>query len=78
MIKVLQMGMTSSLGGIEAYLINYYRNIDKSKVNFDFINIYPEKLCFQDEICNLGGKVYSVSSYYRHPIKYIKKKKKNY
>ena len=76
MIKVLQMGMTSSLGGIEAYLINYYRNIDKSKVNFDFINIYPEKLCFQDEICNLGGKVYSVSSYYRHPIKYIKEIKK--
>lgn len=76
MIKVLQVGMTDNLGGIENYLINYYRNIDKSKVQFDFINIYPNDLCFQDELISGGSKVYKVSNYYKHPIKYIKEVKR--
>ena len=76
MNKVLQIGMTDNLGGIENYLINYYRNIDKTKVQFDFINIYPNDLCFQDELISGGSKVYKVSNYYKHPIKYIKEVKK--
>ncbi len=72
MIRILQMGMTDNLGGIETYLINYYRNIDKSKIQFDFTNIYPNDLCFQGEIIKFGGKVYKVSNYYKHPIKYIR------
>lgn len=70
-IKVLQMGMTDNLGGIETYLINYYRNIDKNKVQFDFTNIYSNKLCFQDEMENMGAKIYKVPNYYKHPLKYI-------
>lgn len=76
MIKILQIGMTNSLGGIEAYLINYYRKIDKNNVEFDFLNIYNDNLCFSDEILELGGRIINVSSYYRHPIKYIKEVKK--
>lgn len=76
MIKILQMGMTDNLGGIETYLINYYRNIDKNKIQFDFTNIYPNKLCFQDEMESMGAKIYKVSSYYKHPIKYIKEVKR--
>lgn len=71
MIRVLQLGMTDNLGGIETFLMNYYRNINRKKIQFDFVNIYPNKLCFQDEIEKLGGKVYRVNSYYKHPIKYI-------
>lgn len=72
MIKVLQLGITDNLGGIETFMINYYRNIDKSKVLFDFVNIYPNDLCFQNEIEQNGGKVYKLPSYYRHPVKYLK------
>ncbi len=72
MIRILQMGMTDNQGGIETFLINYYRNIDKSKIQFDFTNIYNNKLCYQDEIEKSGGKIYEVSNYYKHPIKYIK------
>lgn len=68
--------MTDNWGGIESYIMNYYRNIDKTKVQFDFVNIYPNELCFQNELESLGGKVYRVSSYYKHPIKYIKELKK--
>ncbi len=76
MIKVLQIGMTDNLGGIESYLINYYRNIDKNRINFDFINIYPNPLCFQNEIENGKSKVYKVTSYYRNPFKFISELKK--
>lgn len=72
MIKVLQIGMTDNLGGIESYLINYYRKIDKSKVQFDFVNIYHNDLCFQDEIESMGAKVYKLSNYYKHPLRYIR------
>lgn len=75
MIRVLQIGMTDNWGGIESYIMNYYRNIDKTKVQFDFVNIYNNELCFQNEIEQLGGKIYKVSSYYKHPIKYIRELK---
>lgn len=72
MKRVLQIGMTNNLGGIENYLINYYRTIDKEKVQFDFVNIYSSKLCFSDEITEMGGKIYDVPNYYKHPLKYLK------
>ena len=71
MVKVLQLGMTDNLGGIETFLINYYRNIDKTKVSFDFVNIYNNDLCFKDEIEKIGGKIYRLPSYYKHPLKYL-------
>lgn len=71
MIRVLQVGMTDNLGGIETFLMNYYRHIDKSKIQFDFINIYEDNLCFSDEIQKMGGLIYKVSNYYKHPLKYI-------
>ncbi len=71
MIKVLQIGMTNNLGGIETFLMNYYKNIDKREVQFDFINIY-DKLYFEDEIKNMKGKVYKLKSYYKNPLKYTK------
>ncbi len=63
--------MTDNWGGIETYLMNYYRNIDRNKVQFDFVNIYDKKLYFQEEIEKLGGKIYNVSSYYKSSKKYI-------
>ena len=76
MIRVLQLGMVCSIGGIQTFLMNYYRNIDRSKIQFDFVNIYDEDFLFKNEIENYGGKIYDVSSYYRHPFKYIKEVEK--
>ena len=49
MEKVLIVGMHDTIGGVETFLMNYYRNIDKTKIQFDFINMF-EKMCFEDEI----------------------------
>lgn len=48
------------LGGAETFLMKIYRNIDKGKYQFDFIVSVKEKGFYNDEIENLGGKIYYV------------------
>lgn len=45
-------------GGMESRLMDLYRNIDKSKVQFDFYTFRNEPGEFDSEIMSLGGKVY--------------------
>lgn len=46
-------------GGVQSIILNWYRNIDRSKVQFDFITIGENNgLTYIDEIIYLGGKVY--------------------
>ena len=74
-IRVLQIGMHDTIGGVEVFLMNYYRALNRKKVQFDFVNPY-DKLCFEDEIKKMGGKIYKVSSFKKHPIKYYQELKK--
>lgn len=48
--------MTSNYGGIESFIMNVYRNIDRSKFQFDFINMETngKELAYSDEIKRLG------------------------
>ena len=50
-------------GGVEAVVMNYYRYIDKSKVQFDFICDEDSSFIPYDEIKSLGGKVILVPPY---------------
>lgn len=69
------IGMHNKIGGVETFLMNYYRKIDKKKVQFDFINMF-DHLCFEKEIIDLGGRIYNVSSVKKNPIEYYKSIKK--
>ncbi|WP_302048288.1 glycosyltransferase family 1 protein [Megamonas funiformis] len=70
-IRVLQiMGIVCG-GGVEAVIMNYYRNIDRSKVQFDFVIDGYGKSLLDDEILSLGGKVYKVEPYSKNIFKYI-------
>lgn len=63
MIRILQIGMTPNLGGVETYVMNIYRKIDREKFQFDFIDWYGEKnIAYSDEIKKLGGKIYKIKS----------------
>ena len=75
LIRVLQIGMHDEIGGVETYLMNYYRNIDRKRIQFDFINPY-ESLCFEDEIKKLGGKVYKIPNFKKNPIGFYNELKK--
>lgn len=60
-IRVLYWGMSSNIGGIESFIMNVYRNIDREKVQIDFITSHDhDKIAFEDEIEAMGGKVYRV------------------
>lgn len=50
-------------GGVESMVMNYYRHIDKSKVQFDFIIDKDSSIIPFEEINALGGKIYKVSPY---------------
>ena len=51
------------MGGSQAFVMNLYRHIDKSKIQFDFIVDTPGKNCFENEITAFGGKVYSMPKF---------------
>lgn len=61
MIRVLQVVPNMQAGGLENLIMNIYRNIDKNKVQFDFLVHYQEKKYFDDEIEQMGGKIYRFS-----------------
>ncbi|MEH7085347.1 glycosyltransferase family 1 protein [Neobacillus drentensis] len=61
-IRVLQVVTYMNRGGLESMLMNYYRNIDRSKVQFDFLEHRKGPHDFTDEILSLGGKIYTVPS----------------
>lgn len=62
-------------GGVESSIMNYYRNIDKSKFQFHFICDADSINIPYNEINNLGGKVIIVPPYQKL-FKYIKELKK--
>ncbi|QNU68929.1 glycosyltransferase family 1 protein [Ruminiclostridium herbifermentans] len=57
-------------GGVETVVMNYYRNIDRSKVQFDFIIDADSKHPPVEEIEQLGGRAYIVAPY-KNMMKYI-------
>lgn len=74
-IRVLQIGVHDKIGGVETFIMNYYRNINRSIIQFDFISMF-NKLCFEDEMINLGAKIYKVTNVKKNPIKYYFQLKK--
>ena len=59
-IRVLQVFHGMDCGGAENMIMNLYRNIDRSKVQFDFLVHTSKKCFFDDEIKQLGGRIFRV------------------
>lgn len=60
-IRVLHVLQRMEAGGTQALLMNIYRHIDRKKIQFDFIVEYLEKQFYDDEIVNLGGRIFYCS-----------------
>lgn len=56
-------------GGQENFIMNIFRNLDRSKCQFDIILHYIRPGDYTPEIFSLGGKVYLAPRKSRHPIK---------
>ena len=67
--KVLVFGMTENPGGIESVIINYYRNINRDLIQFDFL-CNCTTIAYEEEIRSLGGKIISVTARKKNPMKF--------
>ena len=70
-LRILQVLTIMNRGGAETMIMNYYRNVDKTKVQFDFLLHRYEEGFFDEEIKSLGGKIYrmpaiSPKNYFRY------------
>lgn len=57
-IRVLHCGLASGIGGAEMFAISLYRNIDRERIQFDFLTSHNGCVPFEDEIQNYGGNIY--------------------
>lgn len=60
-IRILQCVTIMNRNGLENRLMDIYRNIDRSVIQFDFMTNRTEAGEFDEEIGQLGGRVYHMS-----------------
>ena len=68
MIRVLHSVSNMDRAGIETMLMNYYRHMDREKIQFDFLCNKQKRGAYEEEILSLGGRVYRTPGL--NPIKY--------
>lgn len=73
MIRVLHIVTIMNIGGLETMLMNYYRTIDRNKIQFDFLVHRKERGAYDDEIEALGGRIYRMMPI--HPRYFFQYKK---
>lgn len=71
-IRVAQVVGKMVGGGVESVVMNYYRHIDRNKVQFDFLVDSDSTLVPRSEIEALGGRVFVIPPY-QHQIAYQRK-----
>lgn len=63
-IIVVQVLATLDTGGAESMIMNVYRNIDREKIQFDFVvNEREKEYSFEKEIKQMGGRIFFVPKY---------------
>lgn len=68
-IRVLHVGLSANYGGIESFVVNYFKVIDKNRFIFDFADIYGNGIAYKDEIESLGGNIFILPNYKKHLLK---------
>ena len=57
-IRILHVVTYMGRGGLETMIMNYYRRMDREKVQFDFLTHRDFRADYDDEIEALGGRIY--------------------
>lgn len=64
-VRVAQVMGKMVGGGVESVVMNYYRHIDRDRVQFDFLVDEDSTLVPREEIESLGGRIYEIPPYQR-------------
>ena len=60
-VRVLQIVPAMNAGGMETFIMNVYRTIDRQKVQFDFLYHYDMPCFYDEEIRRLGGNIHKLT-----------------
>lgn len=63
-LRVLHAIGSLNQGGSQSFVMNLYRAIDRSRIQFDFIVEHPDEQYYANEIKELGGKIYELHPFY--------------
>ena len=62
-IRVLHMIGSLNIGGSQAMVVNLYKNIDRNKVQFDFVIDHPSETYFKETVESMGAKVFEMPNF---------------
>lgn len=62
-VRILQVLGRLDRGGAETMIMNLYRCMDRSRIQFDFVIHTLDKCDYTEEIEGLGGKIYSMKPF---------------
>lgn len=72
-IRILQIVNIMDRAGLETMIMNHYRAINRDEIQFDFLVHRPQRGAYEDEIQELGGRVYRAPRLYpQHALSYRK------
>jgi hypothetical protein len=57
-VRVLHVLHSMNCGGAEALIMNIYRSMDRSKIQFDFLVNSFDEMFYEKEIEEMGGRIY--------------------
>lgn len=66
-IRILHELAKLDAGGVEALIMNVYRNLDREKIQFDFL-VHRQDGFYEEEVIALGGRIYRCAPF--HPLKH--------
>lgn len=66
--RILVIGMSGDKGGIENYLLNLYENLDKSKIQFDFLVKDEIGESYTKRIRKQGGNIYIIGTFRKNIV----------
>ena len=69
MIRILHSVSNMDRAGLETMLMNYYRHMDREKIQFDFLCNKSKPGAYEKEIIQMGGKIYRTPGL--NPIRYM-------
>jgi len=70
MIRILHSVSNMDRAGIETMLMNYYRHMDRNKVQFDFLCNKKKTGAYDEEVKSYGGRIFHTPGL--NPAKYLK------
>ncbi|WP_163538992.1 glycosyltransferase [Gracilibacillus sp. YIM 98692] len=70
MVRILHVLGGLNSGGMATMIMNYYRNLDRDKIQFDFLVSQKESF-YDDEVIRLGGKIHRITPRKNNLVKNI-------